>query len=34
MLYETDARIRSAERAPALALLERCAFRLAMMAER
>ena len=34
MLYETDGRVRSAERAPALALLERCALRLAMMAER
>lgn len=34
MLYETDARVRSAERVPALALVERCALRLAMMAER
>ena len=34
MLYETDARVRSAERAPALALVERCALRLALMAER
>ncbi len=34
MLFETDARIRSAERAPAMALVERCALRLAMMAER
>jgi DNA polymerase-3 subunit delta len=33
MLYETDARVRSAERTPALALVERCALRLAMMAE-
>lgn len=33
MLYETDARVRSAERAPALALVERCALRLALMAE-
>jgi DNA polymerase III subunit delta len=32
MLYETDARVRSAERVPALALVERCALRLAMMA--
>lgn len=34
MLFETDARVRSAERVPALALVERCALRLAMMAER
>lgn len=34
MLYETDARVRSAERVPALALVERCALRLAMMADR
>jgi DNA polymerase III subunit delta len=34
MLYEADARVRSAERVPAMALVERCALRLAMMAER
>jgi DNA polymerase-3 subunit delta len=34
MLYATDARVRSAERVPALALVERCALRLAMLAER
>lgn len=34
ILYETDARVRSTERVPALALVERCALRLAMMAER
>ena len=34
LLYETDARVRSAERVPALALVERCALRLAMMVER
>lgn len=34
VLYETDARVRSAERAPAMALVERCALRVAMMAER
>lgn len=34
MLYEADARVRSAERVPALALVERCALRLAMMADR
>jgi DNA polymerase-3 subunit delta len=34
MLYETDSRVRSAERVPALALVERCALRLALMAER
>ncbi len=33
MLYETDARVRSAERAPDLALVERCALRLAIMAD-
>ncbi len=33
MLYEADSRIRSAERVPAIALVERCALRLAMMAE-
>lgn len=33
MLYEADARVRSAERAPALALVERCALRLALMAQ-
>ena len=32
-LNETDARVRSVERVPALALVERCALRLAMMAE-
>jgi DNA polymerase-3 subunit delta len=32
MLYDADARVRSAERAPALALVERCALRLALMA--
>lgn len=32
LLFNTDARIRSADHAPALALVERCALRLAMMA--
>ncbi len=34
LLFEADGRIRSAERVPALALVERCALRLAMMAGR
>lgn len=34
LLFETDARLRSAERAPAMALVERCALRLSMMAGR
>ena len=34
VLYDADARIRSAERTPDLALVERCALRLAMMADR
>jgi DNA polymerase-3 subunit delta len=33
LLYATDARVRSAERVPAMALVERCAIRLAMLAE-
>lgn len=34
LLFEADARVRSADRVPALALVERCALRLAMMAGR
>lgn len=34
LLFETDARLRSADRAPALALVERCALRLAMLVGR
>ena len=34
LLFEADGRVRSAERVPALALVERCALRLAMMAGR
>jgi DNA polymerase III subunit delta len=34
LLFEADGRVRSAERVPALALVERCALRLALMAGR
>ncbi|HET7409770.1 MAG TPA: DNA polymerase III subunit delta, partial [Paracoccaceae bacterium] len=34
LLFEADARVRSADRVPAMALVERCALRLAMMAGR
>lgn len=34
LLFEADGRVRSAERVPAMALVERCALRLAMMAGR
>lgn len=34
LLFEIDARVRSAERVPAMALVERCALRLSMMAGR